>query len=225
MRASAAVIFRRVASKARKDPASNDSKELFLTLSNDAKVPIRSGLLQCLASEQVSHVRNKVGDAIAEIARQYTDNSRFDLATTRLVDTVDPFNVDEQWPELLSALFQSSQSPDPNVRECAFRIFTTTPGIIERQHENVVQEVFGKAFRDDSVNVCKNCEDQVDNRNADMTTGQIGGYRSIRRILQLDHKEVPSEVLPAHSRGSECSPSSKRFERSGQLIESLRIAY
>lgn len=153
MRASAAVIFRRVASKARKDPTSNDSKELFLTLSNDAKVPIRSGLLQCLATEQVAHVRNKVGDAIAEIARQYTDNSRFCLTTMEYMDDVDPFNADEQWPELLSALFQSSQSPDPNVRECAFRIFTTTPGIIERQHENVVQEVFGKAFRDDSVNV------------------------------------------------------------------------
>lgn len=70
------MIFRRVASKARKDPTSNDSKELFLTLSPEAKLPIRSGLLQCLADEQVAHVRNKVGDAIAEIARQYTDNSR-----------------------------------------------------------------------------------------------------------------------------------------------------
>lgn len=154
MRASAAVIFRRVASKARKDPASNDSKELFLTLPNDAKIPIRSGLLQCLATEQVPHVRNKVGDAIAEIARQYTDNGRSILTMAQQTDRTDPVNTGEQWPELLGALFQSSQSPDPNVRECAFRIFTTTPGIIERQHENVVQEVFGKAFRDDSVNVC-----------------------------------------------------------------------
>ncbi|KAK5104604.1 importin subunit beta-3 [Lithohypha guttulata] len=134
MRSSAAVIFRRVASKARKDPTTGENKELFLTLSNDAKVPIRTGLLQCLASEQISHVRNKIGDAIAEIARQYTDNG-------------------ETWPELLSALFQSSQSPDPAVREVAFRIFATTPGIIERQHENVVQKVFGEAFRDSSVNV------------------------------------------------------------------------
>lgn len=82
----------------------------------------------------MSHVRNKVGDAIAEIARQYVDNQ-------------------ETWAELLSALFQASQSPDPSVRECAFRIFTTTPGIIEAQHQNVVSEVFGKAFRDDSINV------------------------------------------------------------------------
>lgn len=64
-----------------------------------------------------------------------------------------PFLSAETWQELLGALFSASQSQDPTARECAFRIFATTPGIIERQHENVVQEVFGKAFRDSSVNV------------------------------------------------------------------------
>lgn len=59
----------------------------------------------------------------------------------------------QAWPELLHALFQASQSADPAVRECAFRIFTTTPGIIEKQHEGLVQEVFGKGFRDDSSSV------------------------------------------------------------------------
>ena len=60
---------------------------------------------------------------------------------------------DESWPELLAALFQASQSPDPSMRECAFRIFATTPGIIEKQHEGVVQEVFSKGFKDSSVDV------------------------------------------------------------------------
>lgn len=41
------------------------------------------------------------------------------------------------------------------MRECAFRIFATTPGIIEKQHEGVVQEVFSKGFKDDSVDVCR----------------------------------------------------------------------
>lgn len=76
MRSSAAVMFRRVASKSTKDRVSNESKELFLTLPNDIKLPIRAGLLQCLATEQVPSVRNKVGDAIAEVARQYTDNCK-----------------------------------------------------------------------------------------------------------------------------------------------------
>ncbi len=39
------------------------------------------------------------------------------------------------------------------MRECAFRIFATTPGIIEKQHEGVVQEVFSKGFKDNSVDV------------------------------------------------------------------------
>lgn len=59
----------------------------------------------------------------------------------------------ESWVELLSALFQASQSGDHGMRECAFRIFATTPGIIEKQHEGIVQEVFGKGFKDSSVDV------------------------------------------------------------------------
>ena len=39
------------------------------------------------------------------------------------------------------------------MRECAFRIFASTPGIIEKQHEGAVQEVFGKGFKDSSVDV------------------------------------------------------------------------
>ena len=69
-------MFRRVASKSTKDRVTNETKELFLTLSNEVKLPIRTGLLQCLASEQNPSVRNKVGDAVAEIARQYTDNGK-----------------------------------------------------------------------------------------------------------------------------------------------------
>jgi hypothetical protein len=57
------------------------------------------------------------------------------------------------WMELLSSLFQASQSNDAGMRECAFRIFATMPGIIEKQHESAVQEVFGKGFKDNSVDV------------------------------------------------------------------------
>lgn len=76
MRAFAAVIFRRVASKTRKVSEQEGSKELFLTLPDSSKLPIRSALLECLAKEQVTHVRNKVADAVAELARQYYDSGR-----------------------------------------------------------------------------------------------------------------------------------------------------
>ena len=59
----------------------------------------------------------------------------------------------EQWPELLGVLFQASQSPEAGVREAAFRIFATTPGIIEKQHEETVLGVFTKGFRDDNISV------------------------------------------------------------------------
>ena len=59
----------------------------------------------------------------------------------------------ENWTELLQVLFDASQSPDAGQREGAFRIFTTTPGIIEKQHENIVLEVFTKGFKDVNVSV------------------------------------------------------------------------
>jgi importin-5 len=59
----------------------------------------------------------------------------------------------EQWPELLGVLFQASQSHEAGMRESAFRIFATTPGIIEKQHEDTVLGVFTKGFRDGNIAV------------------------------------------------------------------------
>lgn len=59
----------------------------------------------------------------------------------------------EQWMELLGVLFQASQSSDASQRENAFRIFTTTPGIIEKQHEDTVLVAFTKGFKDDDISV------------------------------------------------------------------------
>lgn len=61
--------------------------------------------------------------------------------------------ADDSWPDLLQVLFQLSQAPDAGKRETAFRVFTTTPGIIERQHEEQVAGVFAQAFKDESVSV------------------------------------------------------------------------
>ena len=74
VRSFAAVLFRRISNRQHKDTATGENKELFLSLPPDPKLAIRTKLLQCLASEQGAAVRNKIGDAVAEIARQYTDN-------------------------------------------------------------------------------------------------------------------------------------------------------
>lgn len=49
------------------------NKELFLSLPQPQRNAIREKLLQSMSSEQVQSVRNKIGDAVAEIARQYSD--------------------------------------------------------------------------------------------------------------------------------------------------------
>ncbi|KAA8644804.1 nuclear import receptor PSE1 [Aspergillus tanneri] len=133
-RAFAAVLFRRIATKTRKDPVTNEAKELFSTLTTDQRLIIRQKLVTCLTNASATDVRKKIGDAVAEIARQYTEYG-------------------DQWPELLGVLFQASQSPESGLREAAFRIFSTTPGIIEKSHEDAVVGVFSKGFKDDNIAV------------------------------------------------------------------------
>ncbi|KAG5930573.1 hypothetical protein E4U42_006661 [Claviceps africana] len=132
-RSFAAVIFRRIASKTRKIEAGNNV-DVFYSLAKDQAIVIRQKLLQTLANESDRTVRNKISDAVAEVARQYTDNN-------------------DSWPELLGVLFQLSQAPEEDKRENAFRVFKTTPGIIEKQHEETVLQAFQRGFQDDAVTV------------------------------------------------------------------------
>ncbi|KAK7416969.1 importin subunit beta-3 [Neonectria punicea] len=132
-RSFGAVIFRRIASKTRKIE-SGENLDLFFSLAKDHAAAIRQKLLETLAVEPERLIRNKISDAVAEVARQYTENG-------------DP------WPELLGALFQLSQAPEAEKRENAFRVFATTPAIIEKQHEEAVLQAFQRGFKDDAVMV------------------------------------------------------------------------
>jgi hypothetical protein len=51
--------------------------ELFLALPQQQAHAIRQKLLEALGAESVNSVRNKISDAVAEIAREYSDNSAF----------------------------------------------------------------------------------------------------------------------------------------------------
>jgi hypothetical protein len=66
------VLFRRQSSKPRKAP-SGQTSDLFLTLQEAERDAIRAKLLGCLSKETDNSVRSKVGDAVAELARQHTD--------------------------------------------------------------------------------------------------------------------------------------------------------
>ncbi|CAI4213323.1 unnamed protein product [Parascedosporium putredinis] len=132
-RSFAAVIFRRIASKSRKNEK-GDTVDIFVSLPQEQAAVIRQKLLEILTSETERAVRNKISDAVAEVARQYTEG-------------------DLPWPELLGALFQLNLAAEPDKRETAFRVFATTPDIIEKQHEDAVLQSFNKGFKDDSVTV------------------------------------------------------------------------
>lgn len=73
MRSYAAVIFRRIASKTRKD-AYAQNVEIFISLDKEQGTAIRTKLLEALVTETEKNVRNKISDAVAELARQYSDS-------------------------------------------------------------------------------------------------------------------------------------------------------
>jgi hypothetical protein len=53
--------------------------ELFLSIAQDEAYTIRQKLLEALAAESTNNVRNKIGDAVAEIAREYSDNGTISI--------------------------------------------------------------------------------------------------------------------------------------------------
>ena len=132
-RSFAAIIFRRIASKSRKSK-NDQTVELFISLPQDQGYFIRNKLLETLSSEMTHQVRNKIGDAVAEVARQYSE-------------------AKIQWPEILGILFTLSISQIIGQREIAYRIFSASPGIIETQHEDTVLSAFTKGFKDENVEV------------------------------------------------------------------------
>ena len=134
---------------------------MFISLSPDQGFAIRSKLLETLVTETERPVRNKISDAVAEIARQYAENN-------------------DSWPDLLQSLFQLSQDADAGKREIAFRIFTSTPGIIGKQHEEPVAHAFTVAFKDDSVAVRTNPPAWCKNGEANPST-QFGGISTKSR--------------------------------------------
>ncbi|KAL9057872.1 MAG: hypothetical protein Q9162_002102 [Coniocarpon cinnabarinum] len=120
-RTFAAVLFRRMSNKNKKiktEDGEDVTIDLYRTLSQRTKDFTRSKLLECLQQEQINTVRDKIGDAVAEIARHGL-----------------------------------SRSTDPGQRSAAFRVFSTTPEIIEKEHEQAVMGVFQQGFKDSDLSV------------------------------------------------------------------------
>ena len=56
---------------------------MFMTLVKDQAAVIRQKVLETLATETERAVRNKISDAVAEVARQYAEQSESPSSTSR----------------------------------------------------------------------------------------------------------------------------------------------
>lgn len=114
-------------------------------------------------------------------------------------DVADRSHLDENWPGLLQALFNASQSPDAGQRENAFRIFTATPGIIEQQHASTVLGAFAKGFKDEDVSV-RHSGHSLTSRMLTDQAGQTSGDGSIRIIFRFLPQKNTEELLLVDTR-------------------------
>lgn len=108
-RAMAAVLLRRYCSKLL--PHEESVQRLIDIIDPAACVIIRAQALAGLTSQQPLYVRHKLADAVAEIARITSRNSR-------------------PWPELVPTLYQAFESKDPEIRECVLRVFSAVPEVV-----------------------------------------------------------------------------------------------
>ena len=57
------------------------------------------------------------------------------------------------WHELLNALFQSTKSPEAAHRESAFRVFAALPTLVDKQHIDLLKDVFLAGLQDQAPQV------------------------------------------------------------------------
>ncbi|KAF9978604.1 hypothetical protein BGZ73_001520 [Actinomortierella ambigua] len=135
LRSFAAVLTRRVAFKGipTQDPNAEDVT-LWDVTQEETRQAMKAHFLAGLSQEPNKSVRNKICDTIAEMARACTLK-------------------EQEWPEILPALFECTKSPSAEHRESAFRIFTSVPNLISGQHVDILKSVFAQSLRDESITV------------------------------------------------------------------------
>lgn len=131
--AFAAVLFRRIAIKSPRE-LNNVTDRTIGIISEPVKQQIRTIFLSGFLSSQSNQVRHKLSDAISEIAKE----------------DVSPHGT---WNELIPALFAAAQNSDSSFRESAFRVFTSTPELLDKSYIENVLPIFNSGFEDDSDSV------------------------------------------------------------------------
>lgn len=181
-----AVLFRRIAIKSPKEFSSVTDRTIGV-ISEPVKQQIRSTLLIGFTSNQSNQVRHKLSDAISEVAK----------------DDVSPPG---SWNELIPALFQATSNADPSFRESAFRVFSSSPELIDKSYINEVLPIFKSGF-DDSTD--------------DVRIAACTAFVAFFRELPKNHWQSLSPLLP------DLLNSLPRFLQNGQdqalasVLESL----
>jgi hypothetical protein len=139
------VLLRRVAFKTFKKE--DDTKTIWSGAAESTKAQVKAGLLEGYEKETIVTVRNKICDTIADVAREEEEeSSTFTFPRILLISV-------ESWPELLNALFQSTKSPEAAHRESAFRVFTALPTLVDKQHTDILKDVFLAGLQDQAPQV------------------------------------------------------------------------
>ena len=116
IRTLAAVLLRRV--------FVNEYSLFEKQASPELNLQTKSSLLNLVQSEQLSIVRRKVCDAIAELARCSQDKDGNNL-----------------WPEVLPFLFELGRSEKSELREAALHIISSTPTIFGEQRDHYISVI------------------------------------------------------------------------------------
>lgn len=83
---------------------------------------MKQQVLVLLRLEVSSHLKRKICEVVAEVARNLIDD-----------------DGNNQWPEVLQLLFHCANAPDVQLQESALRIFASVPGIFGNQQNSVLQ--------------------------------------------------------------------------------------
>ncbi|KAJ3017191.1 hypothetical protein HKX48_003673 [Thoreauomyces humboldtii] len=136
LRSFAAILLRRLALKPKQQPSAPNAEEVsyYVWIGESPRKYIESELLQALHGEQVSAVRHKVADTIAELGKHmllkgYT------------------------WNELAHAIFECARSPAAEHRTSGFQIIAQVPSLVSDTDAQAMKRFFGQGLQDANVDV------------------------------------------------------------------------
>ncbi|KAI9597109.1 importin subunit beta-3 [Syncephalis fuscata] len=138
IRSFSAVLFRRLAFKSPPKTAVEAGDTLAVAtwdaVSNETRIRCMQELLLSLKDEPTSSVLHKLSDTIAEVYKNV-------------------INRGQPWPALQTLLFELCSAPVADRRDCAFRIFSVIPSILESQPPEHILNAFSERLRDEDITV------------------------------------------------------------------------